>query len=139
MIAVFYAFVVAGAAMLVLDLRGRLTVRSRVGLWRTIGVIAAAAPGLTPILSVVTNRLGYDGLIFPVVSVGYLSAFALFAVGVLDWNDRRRSSLLLRRLGYVALLALSAIPSFVLLAFTPLIFIAGAGLVRQSSEVARSA
>jgi hypothetical protein len=57
-VAVFYTFIVGGAALLAIDIAGRLTVRSRVGLWRTIGVIAAAGPGLAPILSIVTNRLG---------------------------------------------------------------------------------
>jgi hypothetical protein len=137
MIAVFYAFIVGGAALLVLDLRGRLTVRSRVGLWRAIGVIAAAGPGLAPILSIVTNRLGYDGLTFPLVAVAYLLAFLTFVAGVSARAGG--ASLVLRRVGYAGLLVLGAIPSFVLLLFTPLIFIAGAGLVRQPSEVAPSA
>jgi hypothetical protein len=137
MIAVFYAFIAGGAVLLALDIAGRLTVRSRVGLWRAIGVIAAAGPGIAPILSIVTNRLTYEGLTFPAVAVAYLAAFLLFVAGVS--GRAGDTSLLLRRVGYVGLLVLGAIPSWVLLVLTPLIFIAGAGLVRQSSEGARSA
>jgi hypothetical protein len=139
MIALFYAFIVGGAALLVLDLRGRLTVRSRVGLWRAIGVIAAAGPGLAPITYAITERQGYVGLTFPLVAVAYLIAFLMFAIGAMDWHDRRRFSTPVRRTGYALLVVLAALPSFVLLFLSAFVLLAGAGLVRQSSEVARSA
>jgi hypothetical protein len=132
---VFYGLLAGGAVLLALDLVGRLTVRSRVGLWRAIGLIAAAGPGLAPILAVVTNRLTYSGLIFPAVAVAYLLAFLVFVAGVS--GRAGGTSLVLRRVGYAGLLLLGALPSFVLLALTPLIFIAGAGLVRGRGAVAR--
>lgn len=133
MIAVFSAFVVGGAALLLLDLRGRLTVRSRVGLWRTIGVAAAAGPGLGPIVALTTNRLVYEGTTFPAVAVAYLIAFLMFAIGAMDWHDRLRFSAPARRVGYALLVALAAVPSFVLLFLSAFVLVAGAGLVRQTS------
>ncbi|HKY89102.1 MAG TPA: hypothetical protein VJ141_03915, partial [Candidatus Limnocylindrales bacterium] len=65
---------------------------------------------------------------------GYFLAFLVFAAGVVDWRDRRRASIWLRRAGYLGLLALAAIPSWVLLVLTPLVFVAGAGLVRARVE-----
>lgn len=103
-------------------------------MWRAIGVIAAAGPGLAPILAVVTNRLTYEGLTFPAVAVAYLLAFLIFVTGVT--GRAGEASLVLRRVGYAGLLVLGAIPSFVLLALTPLIFIAGAGLARGPGEAA---
>ena len=138
MIAFSYGFIVGGAILLVLDARGRLaTSPSRMRLWRAIGVAAAAGPGLAPIGAVVTNSFIYEGLTFPTVAVAYLLAFLTFVAGASGLAGI--ASLGLRRIGYAVLLALGAIPSFVLLPLAPLIFVAGAGLVRRSGEETRAA
>jgi hypothetical protein len=135
-IVVFYGCVLGGVALLYLDVAGRLTVGSRVGLWRSVGVAAAAGPGLAPIIYAIREPTGYSGVIFPAISVAYLVAFLAFAIGAMDWYDRRSISVPLRRAGYAVLLALSAIPSFVLLILTVFVFVAGTGLLRLASTTA---
>jgi hypothetical protein len=107
-IVVFYGCVLGGVALLYLDVAGRLTIGSRVGLWRSVGVAAAAGPGLAPIIYAIREPTGYSGVIFPAISVAYLVAF----------------------------LALSAIPSFVLFILTVFVFVAGTGLLRLASTTA---
>jgi len=133
-ILLFYALVLGGAALLVLDVTGHLGVPpGRVWPWRRVALVAAGGPGLAPLLVWLTDRLGV-GWPYPAVASGYFLAFLIFAAGVVDWRDRRRASIWLRRAGYLGLLALAAIPSWVLLVLTPLVFVAGAGLVRARVE-----
>lgn len=128
MIFVFYGCLILGAALLVADLRGSFTVRAdQVRAWHAIGVAAAAAPGLGPLLGWMTGSLGASWP-FPLIAGACVLAFALLAVGLGPWLARGRSRLV-RRAGYVGLLVLGALPSFVLLLFAPAILLAGAALV----------
>ncbi len=135
MIFVFYALVLGGAVLLVLDVTGHLGAPpGRVWPWRRVGLVAAGGPGLAPLLLWITDRLAVSWP-YPAVAGGYFLAFLVFAAGVVDWKDRRPASIWLRRAGYLGLLALAAIPSWVLLLLSPLVFGAGAGLVRARVEL----
>ena len=126
-----YAFVLVGLALLIADVLGALRASpARARWWRIIGLVAAAGPGLAPILAWLTGRLVFEGWLFPAVSVAYLLAFVAFATGV--WERLGGASILVRRVAYGLLLALSAIPSWILLVLTPLVAIGGLALVRPT-------
>jgi len=124
MFLVYYAFLVVGLVLLLADLTGRLRVLPpRVRWWRWLGVAAAAGPGIAPILYWWIYGMS------PLIAVAYLLAFGVFALGAL--LPHRPRSALLRRGGYVALLLLAALPSWVLIVLTPFVAIAGIGLARE--------
>jgi hypothetical protein len=128
---VFYAFLAVGVALLAQDLRGRFTAApERIRWWRRIGVAAAAGPGLAPLLAWILGRLDVTWP-YPLIAFGYVIFFLAFAAGVLA-GDSLRAGALLRRAGYVGLLALAALPSWVLLLLTPLVALAGLALARPA-------
>lgn len=128
MIFVLYACLIAGAAVLLADIRGSFTVRSdQAGAWHRVGLVAAAAPGIGPLLGWITGSLSVSWP-FPLIAIGYLLAFALLAIGLGPWAGPSAARFL-RRAGYIGLLVLGALPSFVLLLFAPAILLAGAALV----------
>jgi hypothetical protein len=123
-----YGCLVGGIVLLVAELRGRLTVPAgQLGRWRLLGVVAAAVPGIGPLLAWITGSLGVSWP-FPLVAIAYVVAFAVLALGVAGWTSSG-SSRVLRRIGYLGLLVLGALPSFVLLLLAPAILLAGATLV----------
>jgi hypothetical protein len=126
-----YAFVLVGLALLVGDVLGLLrasTARTR--WWRIIGLVAAAGPGLAPIIAWLTGRLASEGWVFPAVSAGYLLSYLLWVAGVA--GRLGAASVLARRTAYAVILALASIPSWVLLVLTPLVAIAGLALVQPT-------
>lgn len=135
MIWLFYAFLLLGLVLLGLDVADRLRVApERARWWRWIGIAAAAGPGLAPLLAWLTGQLSVSWP-FPLIALAYLAFFAAFAVGALGWLGVS-VSLWLRRAGYLGLLILAALPSWVLLLLTPLVAIAGLGLSRPRSDPA---
>lgn len=130
MLLVYYAFLIVGLLLLLADLTGRLRVSpKRVRWWRWIAVAAAAGPGLAPLLwCSIYHACGGP---FPLIQSAYLVAFGAFAVGALV--PYRPESVVLRRAGYVGLLLLAALPSWVLLVLTPFVALAGIGLAREAA------
>jgi hypothetical protein len=126
----FYVCLVLGAVLLVADLAGRFTgPPERVRLWRAIGVLAAAGPGLGPMLGWLTGRLSVSWP-YPLVAAAYFAAFVILATGVMGWRGRSASARL-RRVGYLGLLVLGALPSWVLLFLAPAIAVAGVSLIQS--------
>lgn len=131
MIVVFYACLAIGVAFLVQDLRGRFTAspdRVRWGAW--IGIAAAAGPGLAPLLAWLTGLLDVTWP-YPLVALGDLLFLLVFTAGVLG-HAGDHASVPLRRAGYLGLLALGALPSFVLLLLAPFVALAGVALARPA-------
>jgi hypothetical protein len=136
-ILVFYACLAVGLALLVQDLRGRFAASpDRVRWWRRIGIVAAAGPGLGPCLAGLTGRLEVTWP-FPLIAIGYLIAFLIFTTGVLELAGDRASARL-RRVGYVGLLVLGALPSWVLLVLAPAVLVAGVALARPTPLPSRA-
>jgi hypothetical protein len=132
MIFVFYACLAVGAVLLVEDVRGRFTASpERVRWWARIGIVAAAGPGLAPLLAWLTGRLEVTWP-YPLIALGDLVFFLVFVAGVLGLAGGHGSAPL-RRAGYLGLLAVAALPSFVLLVLTPLVALAGVALARPAS------
>lgn len=139
MIFILYGCWLGAASLFVLELAGRFGAPAeRVPRWRSVGVIGAAGAGLIPILLWLRDPSGV-GWPYPLVAATYVAAFVVFAAGVIDWQDRRPASLWLRRVGFLGLLAVAALPSMVLLLLTPLVLLAGSGLVRARATPERSA
>lgn len=135
MFILFYGWVIIGAVLLTVSVQGRLTVPAeQVSRWRVLGLVAAAGPGLAPFLAWLTGSLGASWP-FPIIAIGYVLAFAILAIGVQGWlGDGASRSL--RRVGYLALLVLGALPSWVLLVLTPATLLAGASLVEPRAAAA---
>ena len=130
MFVVFYACLGLGAALLVADLAGRLVVAApRLRLWQWVGIAAASAPGIAPLLAWQTGRLGDVIWPFPLIAFTYAGAFVVFVVGVLRLAPPAASSRL-RRAAYLVILLVAALPSWVLLFLAPFVALAGAGLVQ---------
>ncbi len=128
----YYAFLLVGLGLLAADLAGVLRVSAgRLRWWRWIGLAAAAGPGLAPALAAATGRLVWSWP-FPLIAFGYGLAFAVFALGIL--LPQVGPGRWLRRSGYVGLLLLAALPSWVLIVLTPLVAIAGAGLASSDGD-----
>lgn len=128
----FYAFLLVGLGLLAADLAGVLRVSARrLRWWRWIGLAAAAGPGLAPALAAATGRLVWSWP-FPLIAFGYGLAFAVFALGIL--LPQVGPGRLLRRSGYIGLLLLAALPSWVLIVLTPLVAIAGVGLASSDGD-----
>ena len=131
-----YLFVAIGLAILVQDLRGRFRVpRRRLRLFQWVGIAAAAGPTLAPPIAWAIGRLQASWP-FGLVALVDVLAFALFAVGVLRRASPERSTLL-RRVGYILILLVAALPSWVLIIFAPFVALAAAGLAQpRDDEVA---
>jgi hypothetical protein len=131
MILVGYGCLALGVLLLAADVLGRFTASpERVRWWARIGIAAAAVAGLAPLLIWLTSPLGVSWP-FPLVAFGYLLLFLVFSAGVLA-RAGDQASKPLRRAGYLALLALAAIPSSLLL-LTPFVALAGVALARPAS------
>lgn len=87
----------------------------------------------SPLLAWLVGSLGPVSWPYPLIAFTYLALFLAFAVGGLGWLGAN-VSLWLRRAGYLGLLLLAALPSWVLLFLTPLVAIAGLGLGRPTSD-----
>jgi hypothetical protein len=125
MLWLFYGFLLIGLLLLVADLSGRLIVsRERVLWWRWIGLAAAAGPGVAPLLYGAT-----------VVGVADLACFAAIAAGVLGLAPATAAPWL-RRVGYLGLLVIGALPSWALIVLTPFVALAGLALARTPEESA---
>ena len=130
-----YLFVLVGMTLLYADRSGKLLVpRKRLVWWRWIGIAAAAGPGLAPMLGWAVGTLVTSGWWpFGVVASAYLVSFLVFAVGAIDLSDSERGARL-RQIGYVGLLLLSLLPSWVLVVLAPAVALAGIGLARAKPE-----
>lgn len=132
MLPLFYAALLSGAGMLFADIAGRFRAEApRVRWWRAIGGVAAAAVGLAPLILMIREP-GAWSWPYPVFVAGYAAAGALYVLGLLDAAGRR--SVVARRAGYVALLLLGAVPSWVLIFLAPAIGLAGIGLVQTTMQ-----
>jgi len=134
MLPVFYGALLIGALLLVRDVVGRSRASHPVvRLRRRVAVVAAAGPGIAPIIYFGAGLNGVAGA-FTVIGVGYLISYLVFALGLLDLipPDAARFA---RRAGYAGLLLLGALPSWGLLYLTPFIGLAGVGLVEESASL----
>jgi hypothetical protein len=129
-----YSCLILGAGLLLASFAGRLTFHSeRIRGVRALGLVAAAGPGLAPLGFWLANPTAV-GWPFPVVAISYLAAFLVLAGGVVGpLSDRRQAGL--RRLGYLGLLVLGALPSFVLLLLAPAVLLASLTLVEARPTV----
>jgi hypothetical protein len=129
MIGVLYGFLAVALGFLFLDVSGRLRVdQRRAWWWHRLGIVAAAGPGLGPIVSLVSGSL-VAAWPFPMIAAAYLGLFLAYAAGVSGWPGGA-AGLGLRRSAYLGLILLAALPSMVLLLLTPFVAIAGLGLAR---------
>ncbi|CAN5739259.1 hypothetical protein BH24CHL5_BH24CHL5_12500 [soil metagenome] len=132
MILVFYGLWLLGVVLLVLDISGRFRVPARrASVLKVIGLAALAIPALVPLAAVYGHWWEWSGVIFPIVAHAYpvLAGVYLVAIAVGKGMKMR----LLSRVAYVGLLALAAIPSFVLLPIAgPTVGLAGLALARRS-------
>ena len=134
MIYVFYFCLAVGVTLLLMDATGQLRFQSGTARrLRALGVIAAAGPGLGPILALVTGRLE-AGWPFPLIALAYLGLFLGYTAAVAGWLGTARGGGGLRRTLYAGLIFLAALPSMGLLLLTPLVMIAGLGLSRPLRE-----
>jgi hypothetical protein len=126
---IFYAFTVIGVVLLGCDLAGRLTADGR-GLFvrRAVGISAAGVTAATPLLLWKTDAVEVD-LGFTFFAYAYLAAFTVYLFGLLVF-PRLAISRWISRLGYLALLALASLPSFVLIVLTAPAALAGLALTR---------
>ena len=129
---IFYIFTAMGVALLALDLCGRLTADGRTLLVRrAVGIGAAAITAFAPLFLWKTGRIEV-GPGFGFFAYAYLTAFAIYMFGLLVF-PRLVISRWISRLGYLSLLALASLPSFVLIVLAAPAALAGFGLTRQSA------
>lgn len=134
MIFVFYFCLAVGITLLLMDATGQLRFERRTARrLQAIGVIAAAGPGLGPVLALASGQLN-AGWPFPLIALAYLGLFLGYAAAVAGWLGTERGGGGLRRTLYAALVFLAALPSMVLLFFTPLVMAAGVALARPIDE-----
>jgi hypothetical protein len=125
----FYAFTVLGIVVLGLDIAGQLTADdSRLPLRKAVGIAAAAITGLTPLLLWKLGRIEV-GPGFTVIAIAYLVALATYLAGLL-LRPNSQVSRWVSRIGYVLLLAMASLPSFVLLVLAAPAALAGIALTR---------
>lgn len=128
MLPIFYLALLIGVAFLAADVLDKLRVEPRrLRWWRGIAMIATLFVGLQPTLFALRAP---DWVQFPfhLIAAVYLFAGLLHLVGMATGEES--AALWLRRIGYGLLLAVGALPSFLLLLLTPVIALAGIGLVR---------
>ena len=133
MLPLFYGALLIGAWLLVRDITGRsLASHASTRLRRRVAVIAAAGPGIAPVIYFGTGSNG-GAPALSVLGVGYLLFYILFALGLLELmpSDAARFA---RRAGYAGLLVLGALPSWGLLYLTPCTAVAAAGLVQEDAS-----
>lgn len=128
MLPLFYGALLVGAWLLYRDIARRslappATVRFR----RRVALVAAAGPGIAPIIYFGTgSNGGAPSLSF--IGLAYLLLYLIFALGLLDLIPSRPARHA-RRTAYAGLLLLSALPSWGLLYLTLFTAVAGIGLV----------
>jgi len=125
-----YLVLAVGVTLLLMDATGQMRFPGRLAnRLRAAGVVAAAGPGLAPILVLVTGRLE-TGWPFPLIAMAYLGLFLAYAAAVAGWLSAPGGGAGLRRTIYAGLLFLAALPSWALLTMTPFVALAGLGLAR---------
>jgi len=104
-----------------------------VRLRRRVALVAAAGPGIAPIIYFGTGSNGAAAAL-STLGLGYLLFYILFALGLLQLmpSDAARFA---RRAGYAGLLVLGALPSWGFLALTPFTGVAGVGLVERKEPM----
>ena len=128
MLPLFYGALMVGAWLLYRDIAGRSHARgARVRLRRRVALVAAAGPGIAPIIYFGTGANG-GAPSLSLIGVVYLLAYLIFALGLLDLVPSRPARHA-RRTGYAGLLLLGALPSWGLLYVTIFTGVAGIGLV----------
>lgn len=130
MLPLFYGALLIGAFLLVRDIEGRsLASRASTRLRRRVAVVAAAGPGIAPIIYFGTGGNGVAAAL-SVIGLAYLLFYIVFALGLLELmpSDAARFA---RRAGYAGLLVLGALPSWGLLFLTPFTGVASVGLVEE--------
>ena len=134
MIVLFYGVWLLGLVLLVLDLAGRFyTSTNTARLFRVMGLLAISVPAVIPLMAVYGRWWTWSGLTFPLIAHAYTVLAAVYVVGILV--ARGAVGRLIARLSFVGLLALAAIPSFVLLPLTgPTVGLAGFALARSHPE-----
>lgn len=126
---IFYAFSALGLALLALDIAGRLTAATRGLLVRKgVGIAAAVITGLTPLLLWKTGRIEV-GPVFPFFAYAYVTALVVYLIGLLVRPDTAVSRWV-SRIGYLLLLLLASLPSFVLIVLAAPASLAAFGLTR---------
>ena len=133
MLPLLYGALVVGALLLFRDMAGRsgatqMAVRFR----RRVALVAAAGPGIAPIVYFGTGSNGGAPSLNP-IAVGYLVAYLVFGLGLLELMPPEAARFA-RRTGYAGLLLLGALPSWGLLMLTPFIGLAGVGLVEPHAS-----
>jgi hypothetical protein len=128
MLPLLYGALLFGAWQLLRDIAGRshapaAAVRFR----RRVGLVAAAGPGIAPIIYFGTGGNGGAPSLNP-IGVGYLALYLIFAAGLLELLPSQPAHLA-RRAAYAGLLLLGALPSWGLLFLAPFTGLAGVGLV----------
>lgn len=136
MIFLLYACLLGGFALLVEDQRSRFVASAdRVRWLRLVGLVAAAVVGLVPLLAWLMGALQVSWP-FPIFAIAYLVSFLALAGGVLGLGGDK-SSIGMRRAGYLGLLVLEAL-SFTLLLLAPLVLVAGVALAQPRATARQS-
>jgi hypothetical protein len=133
MLPLFYGLLLIGAWLLVRDTAGRsLASHALTRLRRRVAVVAAAAPGIAPIIYFGTGSNGTAAAL-SVLGLGYLLFYIVFALGLLDLMPSNAATFA-RRAGYAGLLVFGALPSWGFLLLTPFTALAGVGLVQEKAD-----
>jgi hypothetical protein len=128
MLPLFYGALLIGAWLLYRDVAGQAHARSpTVRFRRRVALVAAAGPGIAPIIYFGTGANG-GAPSLSLIGLAYLLAYLIFAIGLLDLIPTLPARHA-RRAGYAGLLLLGALPSWGLLYLTPFTGVAGIGLV----------
>jgi hypothetical protein len=122
-----------GLLLLLLDAGGHFRTSEPVArVSKLVGLAALSIPAVVPLLAVYGRWWEWSGWIFPAVAHAYSALAALFVAGVIV--GRRNVGRRLARLAYIGLLALAAVPSFVLLPIAgPTVGLSGLAFARYDS------
>ncbi len=134
MLPLLYGALLIGTWLLVRDIAGRSRASTALmRLRRRVAVVAAAGPGIAPIIYFSTGSSGAAAAL-STLGLGYLLFYILFALGLLELMppDAARFA---RRAGYAGLLLLGALPSWAFLSLTPFTGLAGVGLVEPNEPM----
>ena len=140
MLPLFYGALLVGAWLLYRDVAGRSHApRATLRLRRRVALVAAAGPGIAPIIYFGTGGNGGSPSL-SLIGLAYLLLCLIFALGLLDLVPSRPARNA-RRTAYAGLLLLGTLPSWGLLSLTLFTGLAGIGLVEpiQASLDARPA
>lgn len=133
----FYAFTLIGIVLVTWSVRQQLLIRRPIGdLLRLVGLAAALASGLYPAYAWVSGTF-IVAWPYPAVATTYLIGLGLILSG-LSGIFGRETSIGVTRIGYGVLLAVNALPSFVLLPLSPLVATAGLVLVQSDQRTGKA-